>query len=155
MQAFSLGERARAADVEHDDFRRPEQPHRRDGGPKPGGNNHVAATFDDVAIDFLHAEFGLRVAFRDDRQIDLAAVRMAAKRQRHALRNPGKYEGFVRQQENATMSVSPEVLETCSEELLTLLGFRSWMGLGSVDGANYGVLRGRPSQFSRPMSAHA
>jgi ectoine hydroxylase-related dioxygenase (phytanoyl-CoA dioxygenase family) len=60
---------------------------------------------------------------------------------------------FVRQQENAAVSASPEVLENGSEELLTLLGFRSWMGLGSVDGANYGVLRGRPSDFSRPLSA--
>jgi ectoine hydroxylase-related dioxygenase (phytanoyl-CoA dioxygenase family) len=62
---------------------------------------------------------------------------------------------FVRQQENATVSLSPEVLETSSDELLTLLGFRSWMGIGSVDGANYGVLRGRPSEFSKPLSACA
>jgi ectoine hydroxylase-related dioxygenase (phytanoyl-CoA dioxygenase family) len=58
---------------------------------------------------------------------------------------------FVRPQENSTLSVSPEVLEECSDELLTLLGFRSWQGLGSLDGPTYGVLQARPTGYTREL----
>ncbi|KRR29185.1 phytanoyl-CoA dioxygenase family protein [Bradyrhizobium retamae] len=58
----------------------------------------------------------------------------------------------VRQQENFTISVAPEVLEACSEEQLTLLGFRTMRGrLGSVDGSDAGTLNLRPKAFSREL----
>ncbi len=55
---------------------------------------------------------------------------------------------FVRTQENSTVSVDPEVLAQASPELLTLLGFRTWQGLGMVDGARHDQLRTRPETFS-------
>ncbi len=55
---------------------------------------------------------------------------------------------FMRQHENATMGVAPEVLDQCSPELLTLLGFRPWKGLGNVDGSRHGELTLRPTTFS-------
>jgi hypothetical protein len=58
---------------------------------------------------------------------------------------------FIRQQENATVSTSPGVLANCSDELRALLGFRSWAGLGSIDSADGGVLRGRPVRFSTEL----
>lgn len=56
---------------------------------------------------------------------------------------------FVRAQENSTLSVSPDVLAECPPELLTLLGFRNWQGLGSLDGAGHGVLQARPTRYSQ------
>jgi ectoine hydroxylase-related dioxygenase (phytanoyl-CoA dioxygenase family) len=58
---------------------------------------------------------------------------------------------FVRTQENSTLSVSPEALAECSPELLTLLGFRNWQGLGSLDGAGHGVLQARPTRYSQEL----
>lgn len=58
---------------------------------------------------------------------------------------------FVRPQENSTVSVSPEVLAQCSPDLLTLLGFRTWRGLGMVEGSRHGDLSARPSTFSREL----
>jgi len=55
---------------------------------------------------------------------------------------------FLRQQENSTLSVRPEVLAEASPELLALLGFRSWNGLGSMDGADHSLMRERPTAFS-------
>lgn len=62
---------------------------------------------------------------------------------------------FVRQQENVSLSLSPEVLATASDELKTLLGFRTWMGLGSVDGVNHGELKSRPSTFTGELTPPA
>jgi ectoine hydroxylase-related dioxygenase (phytanoyl-CoA dioxygenase family) len=59
---------------------------------------------------------------------------------------------FLRQQENSTVSVSPEVLAHCSDDLRTLLGFRSWAGMGSIDGADNGVLRDRPTRYSGALT---
>lgn len=55
---------------------------------------------------------------------------------------------FIRQHENATMGISPEVLSQCSPEMLTLLGFTPWRGLGNVDGSRHGELTMRPAKFS-------
>jgi ectoine hydroxylase-related dioxygenase (phytanoyl-CoA dioxygenase family) len=41
---------------------------------------------------------------------------------------------FVRQQENFTLSVRPDVLETLSDEVKAKLGFQVWKTLGSVEG---------------------
>ncbi len=54
---------------------------------------------------------------------------------------------FVRQQENMTMSVAPEVVAKCSPELLSLLGFQTWRTLGMVEGSFHGVINPRPSTF--------
>jgi len=54
---------------------------------------------------------------------------------------------FIRQQENFTMSVAPEVVEHCSEELLALLGFRTWNTLGMVEGTHHGQINRRPHEF--------
>jgi ectoine hydroxylase-related dioxygenase (phytanoyl-CoA dioxygenase family) len=59
---------------------------------------------------------------------------------------------FLRTQENSTISVDPKVLEQCSPELLTLLGYRSWTyGLGSVEGSARGVLNPRTTHFTREL----
>jgi ectoine hydroxylase-related dioxygenase (phytanoyl-CoA dioxygenase family) len=54
---------------------------------------------------------------------------------------------FVRQQENMTMSVAPDVVAKCSPELLSLLGFQTWRTLGMVEGSFHGVINPRPSTF--------
>jgi ectoine hydroxylase-related dioxygenase (phytanoyl-CoA dioxygenase family) len=54
---------------------------------------------------------------------------------------------FVRQQENMTMSLAPEVIAQCSPELLRLLGFETWRTLGMVEGSFHGVLNPRPTNF--------
>jgi ectoine hydroxylase-related dioxygenase (phytanoyl-CoA dioxygenase family) len=54
---------------------------------------------------------------------------------------------FVRQQENLTVSVAPEVLDQCSPELLSLLGFKVWRTLGMVEGSFDGAINARPSSF--------
>jgi ectoine hydroxylase-related dioxygenase (phytanoyl-CoA dioxygenase family) len=56
---------------------------------------------------------------------------------------------FVRQQENLTVSISPDALAMCSPELIALLGFHNWKGLGSVEGADLGSQR--PENFSREL----
>lgn len=58
---------------------------------------------------------------------------------------------FVRQQENLTMSVAPDVLEACSPELKSLLGFKVWGTLGGVEGSQHGTLNPRPSQFTTEL----
>jgi hypothetical protein len=55
---------------------------------------------------------------------------------------------FIRPQENHTMSLAPEVLAECSPELLALLGFQTWNGLGMIEGSRHGVLNARPTAFS-------
>jgi ectoine hydroxylase-related dioxygenase (phytanoyl-CoA dioxygenase family) len=54
---------------------------------------------------------------------------------------------FVRQQENMTMSVAPEVVAKCSPELLSLLGFQTWRTLGMVEGSFHGHINPRPTAF--------
>jgi ectoine hydroxylase-related dioxygenase (phytanoyl-CoA dioxygenase family) len=68
---------------------------------------------------------------------------------------------YYRQSENFALSLSPEVYEAASEELLGLLGFRSHLSFGFVDGPpdNKGeFLRGsaftpRPTRWSGPVDA--
>jgi ectoine hydroxylase-related dioxygenase (phytanoyl-CoA dioxygenase family) len=54
---------------------------------------------------------------------------------------------FVRQQENLTVSVAPEVIAKCSKELLALLGFQVWQTLGMVEGTHHGTINQRPTRF--------
>jgi ectoine hydroxylase-related dioxygenase (phytanoyl-CoA dioxygenase family) len=55
---------------------------------------------------------------------------------------------FVRQQENFTLSVAPEVLSTLSGEVKALLGFEVWKTLGSVEGVcAEGALVDRPAAW--------
>jgi ectoine hydroxylase-related dioxygenase (phytanoyl-CoA dioxygenase family) len=58
---------------------------------------------------------------------------------------------FLRTQENSTISVDPAVLEQASPELLTLLGFRTWYGLGMIEGSRHDELVARPKVFSREL----
>lgn len=53
---------------------------------------------------------------------------------------------FIRQQENFTMSLAPQVVESCSKELLSLLGFQVWGTLGMAEGKpnRHGILGGAP-----------
>jgi ectoine hydroxylase-related dioxygenase (phytanoyl-CoA dioxygenase family) len=59
---------------------------------------------------------------------------------------------FIRQQENFSLSIHPEVLAKLSPELLELLGFRVWHTLGMVEGARHGQYNLRPESFSHEMS---
>lgn len=58
---------------------------------------------------------------------------------------------FVRQQENFSLSVSAEVLQHCSPELKSLLGFQVWHTLGMIEGTPHGTIHERPQRFSREM----
>lgn len=58
---------------------------------------------------------------------------------------------FVRQQENFSLSVSPEVLEQCSPELKSLLGFQVWHTLGMIEGTPHGTINDRPERFSKEL----
>jgi hypothetical protein len=64
---------------------------------------------------------------------------------------------FLRQEENFALSLAPDVMQQCSKELLELLGFQTWFGLGSVDGGKQTApWTSRPSTFSgewRPRRA--
>ncbi len=66
---------------------------------------------------------------------------------------------FIRQEENFALSLAPEVMQRCSKELLELLGFQTWFGLGGIDGSGHASpLTGRPTAFSgewRPRRAPA
>ena len=58
---------------------------------------------------------------------------------------------FMRQQENFTTSLAPEVIEQCSPELLALLGFQVWRTLGGINGSRPGVINARPSTFATEL----
>jgi ectoine hydroxylase-related dioxygenase (phytanoyl-CoA dioxygenase family) len=58
---------------------------------------------------------------------------------------------FIRQQENFSLTVPPEVLAKCSPELLGLLGFRNWQDLGMVDGSMHGEIHFRPARHTREL----
>jgi hypothetical protein len=47
---------------------------------------------------------------------------------------------FIRPQENYCLSLRPEVWAVCSDELKSLLGFKSWNTFGGVDGHFHGLL---------------
>lgn len=56
---------------------------------------------------------------------------------------------FIRQEENFALSLAPEIMERCSKELLELLGFQTWFGLGGIDGSKHATpLTSRPTRFS-------
>ena len=55
---------------------------------------------------------------------------------------------WVRQQENFTLTVAPEALEACSQELRDRLGFRVWRTLGrAFGGAHHGAIVERPTSY--------
>ncbi len=54
---------------------------------------------------------------------------------------------FIRQQENFTISLAPEVIAKCSPELLSILGFQTWATLGMVEGSMHGTISSRPEEF--------
>jgi ectoine hydroxylase-related dioxygenase (phytanoyl-CoA dioxygenase family) len=54
---------------------------------------------------------------------------------------------FIRQQENFTLSLAPEVIARCSPELLSILGFQTWATLGMVEGSIHGTISPRPEEF--------
>jgi ectoine hydroxylase-related dioxygenase (phytanoyl-CoA dioxygenase family) len=55
---------------------------------------------------------------------------------------------WVRQQENFTLTVAPEVLEACPQALRDRLGFRVWRTLGrAFGGAHHGSIVERPTNF--------
>jgi hypothetical protein len=56
---------------------------------------------------------------------------------------------FIRQEENFALSLAPDVMRRCSKELLALLGFQTWVGLGGIDGSKHASpLTSRPTTFS-------
>jgi ectoine hydroxylase-related dioxygenase (phytanoyl-CoA dioxygenase family) len=59
----------------------------------------------------------------------------------------------VRTQENHTVGVSPEVLEKCPAELLSMLGFAPWRSLGMVDGRINELRRGLPTRRCGELTA--
>ncbi|MCB1693703.1 MAG: phytanoyl-CoA dioxygenase family protein [Pseudomonadales bacterium] len=59
---------------------------------------------------------------------------------------------FIRQQENFSLSLSPDVIPLCSQELLALLGFQVWHTLGMIEGTYHGTTHTRPTTFSRELS---
>jgi ectoine hydroxylase-related dioxygenase (phytanoyl-CoA dioxygenase family) len=68
---------------------------------------------------------------------------------------------YYRQSENYALSLAPQVYESASEELLSLLGFRSHASFGWVDGPpdtrdeflRGSVLTPRPTRYSGPLDA--
>lgn len=59
---------------------------------------------------------------------------------------------YLRQQENHTVSLSPEVIARAPPELLGLAGFAQWQGLGMIDGYSDAPLQARPRQFSAVLA---
>jgi ectoine hydroxylase-related dioxygenase (phytanoyl-CoA dioxygenase family) len=60
---------------------------------------------------------------------------------------------FIRPQENHTVSIAPQILAQCSAEMLTLLGFSPWRGLGMIDGGLAQARQGRPTCHSTELTA--
>lgn len=60
---------------------------------------------------------------------------------------------FVRQQENFSLSISPETFERCSAELKSLLGFQVWHTLGMIEGTRHGTINERPERYSCELRA--
>ncbi len=60
---------------------------------------------------------------------------------------------FIRQQENFCLSLAPEVMESASDDLLSLLGFKVWATLGMVEGSFPGTINPRPQQFVTALDA--
>jgi ectoine hydroxylase-related dioxygenase (phytanoyl-CoA dioxygenase family) len=58
---------------------------------------------------------------------------------------------FVRQQENFSLSLSPEAYDQCSDELRGLLGFQVWHTLGMIEGSRHGTIHRRPERFSTAL----
>ncbi len=61
---------------------------------------------------------------------------------------------FMRQQENFSLSLAPEVFEQCSPELRALLGFKTYQGslLGMVSGSPANHMNKRPDHFVTELS---
>jgi len=55
---------------------------------------------------------------------------------------------WIRQQENWPAIMSPDVIARCTPDLLKLLGFKTWNGLGLVEGTPHGALNNR--KMARP-----
>ena len=95
-------------ELEHEELRRREQPHRQAARPEPGADDQVAAVLDDVA-----ARVALAVAGRDERaahvrERDLAAVRVAGDRERDAARaRAGRRRGRGRARARARRRARP------------------------------------------------
>ena len=87
------------AEIEDDDLGRRAEPDRQRRAPKPAGDDQVPAVFDLVPINITRAE-----ARRHNRRIaknaNLAAVRVAGKRQRNAFRDLWKNIRLMRHQDH-------------------------------------------------------
>ena len=57
--------------------------------------------------------------------------------------NTGFCAPQFRQQENFQLGTSPEVLAEASEELLAILGFKTFLGYGGTEGNPQWVARGQ------------
>jgi ectoine hydroxylase-related dioxygenase (phytanoyl-CoA dioxygenase family) len=58
---------------------------------------------------------------------------------------------FVRQQENFSLSLSPEAYAACTDELRALLGFQVWHTLGMIEGSRHGTIHARPECYSQEL----
>jgi hypothetical protein len=98
--ASGLRQRGSVANEYFNHLWRPHEPDRRNGSAKARRDNQVTASFDNMAIHGTWSVVAAKEILADYGQIYLAAVGVAAKRQRDAIRNAAENEGLMREQEN-------------------------------------------------------
>lgn len=117
--------------------------HRWERGPSP----EEATEYDTVAV-----EGPAGGAFLFDGRLWHGTGANRTERRRHVILNYACVP-WLRQQENFTVSLSPEVLERCGEELLARFGFKVRGTLGGVQGPREGALTKRPEAFLEALDA--
>lgn len=125
--------------------------HRYGRGPSP----EEATSTDSVAIE---GPAGSAFLF-DGRLWHGTGANHTADQRRHVILNYACVP-WLRQQENFTVSLSPQVLQRCEAQLLARFGFKVRGTLGGVQGPREGELMERPTEFlealdpdGRPVSS--
>lgn len=115
--------------------------------------SHLLDRYPSTPPETVPAEAPAGTAFVfDGRLLHGTGANRTADERRHVILNYA-CRPFLRQQENFTVSASPEVLAKASDELLARLGFRVQGTLGGVQGPTEGALMSRPTSFLGRLAA--
>jgi DDE family transposase len=93
------GLRPHSPDGQRDHFRRAQEANRRVGCAKAGGNDEMTVSLDDMTVDKITLVAAHRI-LGEYGKVDLAAVRVAAERERNALWNTPENGGLMGQQDD-------------------------------------------------------
>jgi|HubBroStandDraft_6_1064221.scaffolds.fasta_scaffold313355_2 hypothetical protein len=94
------GLRPHPSDGQLDHFRRTHEANRRMGSAKAGGDDEMMVSLDDMTVDEIAPPVAAHEILGEYGEVHLAAVRVAAERERNAVRNPPENGGLMRQQDD-------------------------------------------------------